>query len=201
MKLLKSAGTALGAVAALVPRPDELKSAVVRAPIFALNSALKGAEVAARGYDELTRRGEKVIGVVRELVEMGKEAARPEKARPEKARPDSAAPSEGPTTDPWTGGPIEPPDDIRAAVFLPEDDAEAVEEALPGDLLSHDELPLEDYDHLTIGELRARIRKLEPAELVQLREYEQAHANRLVVIKAFDNRLTALAKQSSVHGG
>ena len=67
---------------------------------------------------------------------------------------------------------------------------------VPGAVLSHDELPLEDYDHLTIGSLRARIRALTPVELVQLRDYERAHANRLPVLTLFENRLKSLATTS-----
>ena len=76
---------------------------------------------------------------------------------------------------------------------LPEPVAEIVEEAAPGATLRHDALPLEDYDHLTIGSLRARIRGLEAPELIQLRDYERAHGNRLPVLTAFDNRLKSLA--------
>ncbi len=76
---------------------------------------------------------------------------------------------------------------------LPEPVAELVEDTTPGATLSHDELPLEDYDHLTLGSLRARIRKLEAPELIQLRDYERAHGNRLPVLMAFDNRLKSLA--------
>jgi hypothetical protein len=76
---------------------------------------------------------------------------------------------------------------------LPEPVAELVEESAPGATLSHDALPLEDYDHLTLGSLRARIRKLDAPELIQLRDYERAHGNRLPVIMAFENRLKSLA--------
>jgi hypothetical protein len=69
-----------------------------------------------------------------------------------------------------------------------------VAEAADGATLTHDELPLEDYDHMTLTALRSRIRSLDAAQLVQLREYEQAHANRLPVVKAFDTRLAKLAK-------
>jgi len=76
---------------------------------------------------------------------------------------------------------------------LSEPIAALVEDAVPGATLTHDQLPLEDYDHLTIGSLRTRIRKLDAPTLVQLRDYERAHANRLPVLVAFDNRLKSLA--------
>lgn len=50
-------------------------------------------------------------------------------------------------------------------------------------------LPLPNYDELTVASLRARLRNLSNDDLVQLKEYEQAHQNRPEVIKMFQNRL------------
>jgi hypothetical protein len=63
--------------------------------------------------------------------------------------------------------------------------------------LAHDELPLEDYDHLTLPALRSRLTRLDLTALVQLRDYEKAHANRLPVVTMFDNRI---AKVTSSNG-
>ena len=76
-----------------------------------------------------------------------------------------------------------------APVVLAEQVTEQVEELTPGAELAHTELPLEDYDHLTLGSLRSRLGRLEAAELVQLLDYERAHANRLPVVLMFENRL------------
>jgi len=62
---------------------------------------------------------------------------------------------------------------------------------------SHDELPLPDYDHMTLGSLRGRLRSLDVAQLVQLRDYEKAHADRLPVITMLDNRIAKLATDAS----
>jgi len=62
---------------------------------------------------------------------------------------------------------------------------------------SHDELPLPDYDHMTLGSLRGRLRSLDVAQLVQLRDYEKAHADRLPVITMLDNRIARLATDAS----
>ena len=51
------------------------------------------------------------------------------------------------------------------------------------------ELPLENYEELTVASLRARLRNLSNEDLVQLKEYEAAHQNRPEVIKMFQNRL------------
>ena len=51
------------------------------------------------------------------------------------------------------------------------------------------ELPLANYDELTVASLRARLRNLTNDDLGVLKEYEQAHQNRPEVIKMFQNRL------------
>jgi hypothetical protein len=67
-------------------------------------------------------------------------------------------------------------------------------------VLTHDELPLPDFDHLTIGSLRNKIRPLSVTELVQLREWERAHADRLPVITALENRIAKLQADSADSG-
>ncbi len=62
-----------------------------------------------------------------------------------------------------------------------------------GPVLAHDELPLPDYDHLTLGSLRGRMRSLDVPQLVQVRDYEKAHANRLPIVTMLDNRIAKLA--------
>jgi hypothetical protein len=152
----------------------------IRLPIEVLNRALHAGELAAKGYGELTRRGERTVSLVRQRCGLG----------------DGAAPHAVSAVDPYTGGPLEPVEDIREGFWLSREDGAELAAARPGATLDHDELPLEDYDHLTLGTLRARIRRLDAAELVQLREYEQAHADRLPVIKALDTRLAKLAQGS-----
>lgn len=60
---------------------------------------------------------------------------------------------------------------------------------------SHDALPLEDYDHLTVGALRGRVRSLALPELRQVHAYETAHGNRLPVLTLLANRIAKLEKE------
>ena len=60
-------------------------------------------------------------------------------------------------------------------------------------VLEHDDLPLPDYDHMTLGSLRGRLRSLTVEQLVQVRDYEKAHADRLPVVTMLDNRIAKLA--------
>jgi hypothetical protein len=64
-------------------------------------------------------------------------------------------------------------------------------------VLEHDELPLPDYDHMTLGSLRGRLRSLTVEQLVQVRAYEKAKADRLPVITMLDNRIAKLTTDAS----
>jgi hypothetical protein len=60
---------------------------------------------------------------------------------------------------------------------------------IPGDQLSAAELPLTDFDQLSIGTLRSRLPRLDRDQLVQLLAYERAHADRLQVVTMIENRI------------
>jgi len=80
--------------------------------------------------------------------------------------------------------------------------AEAIEDATPtGPPVAHEDLPLEDYDHLTIGQLRSRIRPLTLEQLGQVQAYEVAHANRLPVLAVLTNRLRDLESKAQAGAG
>ena len=70
---------------------------------------------------------------------------------------------------------------------------EQVSAVVGGAVVDHDDLPLPDYDHLTLGALRGRMRSLDLPQLVVLRDYEKAKANRLPVVTMLDNRIAKLA--------
>jgi hypothetical protein len=61
---------------------------------------------------------------------------------------------------------------------------------------TRDELPIPDFDNITLGSLRARLRNLGVEQLVALREWEQAHAHRLPVLTALDNRIAKLSAEA-----
>jgi hypothetical protein len=56
------------------------------------------------------------------------------------------------------------------------------------------ELPLANYDELTIPSLRARLRNLSADQLGQLIAYEKCHAGRAEVITMFERRVAKLAE-------
>ena len=83
---------------------------------------------------------------------------------------------------------------VEKAVLRVADHTEA------GEVLAHADLPLKDYDHLTLGSLRGRLRSLDVAALVQLRSYERVHANRLPVITSLENRIAKLQADEADSG-
>lgn len=62
------------------------------------------------------------------------------------------------------------------------------------------ELPLPDYDQMTLGSLRGRLRSLSVDDLTAIRAYEKAHADRLPVLTMLDNRLARLTTDAAVTG-
>lgn len=85
-----------------------------------------------------------------------------------------------------------PPIGLTEPVELPEDLLEEVAQLPSGADLDNDDLPIPNFDHLTVPQLRGRLRTLTAPELVQLRDYETAHANRMPVLTLLDNRLAKL---------
>ena len=59
----------------------------------------------------------------------------------------------------------------------------------------NDQLPLTDYDQLSLADLRHRIRGLEEAPLRTLFDHETEHGNRIPVLEILHARLKEL------HGG
>jgi len=58
------------------------------------------------------------------------------------------------------------------------------------------ELPLANYDELTVASLRARLRNLSAASLTQLIEYEKGHAARADVITMFERRIAKVEAEA-----
>ncbi|SNS09041.1 hypothetical protein SAMN04488107_1304 [Geodermatophilus saharensis] len=68
-------------------------------------------------------------------------------------------------------------------------------------MTEHDQLPLPDYDHLPVEGLISRIRTLDATGLQTLLDYERAHAHRLQVVIAMENRLKSLHEGAQPSGG
>jgi hypothetical protein len=141
----------------------------------------------ATPYDKAEDAAEDAVEKVRDLLDKAKpgvqaKATRTAEAEAPKGEPTPVAPS----------GPIERVDTAANPEVV--EVVEAVSEATTApEVADHDELPLPDYDHMTLGSLRGRLRSLSVVQLVQVRDYEKAHANRLPVVTLLDNRIAKLA--------
>jgi hypothetical protein len=143
-------------------------------PLRGLGALAKVRGTVERTYEELTNRGETIVARWRGQPEPRQTVTEPVPSAEEMQEAVEQA------TDPFG---------------LSEEVAQEVAEATPGATLSHDQLPLEDYDHLTLGSLRARLPRLDAVALIQLRDYERAHANRLPVLTMLENRIAKIGNQ------
>jgi hypothetical protein len=89
----------------------------------------------------------------------------------------------------------------RAEEVSREEGADRAAEALhaarsAGGVLDADELPIADYDELTVGDAVAEVKELtDPADIRAIIAYEEAHKNRQRVISAAQTRLAEIAKE------
>ena len=67
--------------------------------------------------------------------------------------------------------------------------------------MSSDELPVNDYDELSVPNLRHRIRTLDQAQLLNVLNYECAHAARVPVLEVLEARLRELERGAEPSGG
>ena len=128
-----------------------------------------------------------------------KSAAGPRAGRPA-AKPRGTTPRQpsAPTTTPQGQQPPSPAE--QAGLVPPEAQVAPDVKVAAGAALDHDELPLPDFDHMTLGQLRGRLRTLDLVSLVQLREYEESHANRIQIVAMLNNRIAKVQVAGSDSG-
>jgi hypothetical protein len=69
---------------------------------------------------------------------------------------------------------------------------------VPAGGLTEGELPVDDYDDLSVGEVEAEVQQLtDPAALAALLRYEHNHKDRAGATTAIENQLAALRAQES----
>jgi hypothetical protein len=227
----KNVAAVIGLVPTVIAGARRLPAKAVQLPVLALGTALSGLETARREYGELADRGEKLIAQLRgtsidalantvdsvlgtstvnakEAVQAGEELAR-DRTEANKAVQQTlpvAEPTPTPTaarTAARTAAPTAAPARVDSAA-APEviEQVEKIAGNVDAPLITdHDELPLPDYDHMTLGTLRGRLRSLDMQQLVQLRDYEKSKADRLPVITLLDNRIAKLANGESTPTG
>ena len=109
--------------------------------------------------------------------ETAPETVAPATAVPETVSPEPAAPEVKHEPPVSSGGHVRllPPDEVPAAAT------------------AAGQLPVPNYDGLSVASLRARLRNLSADQIGQLIDYEKGHAGRADVITMFERRLAKLA--------
>jgi hypothetical protein len=121
------------------------------------------------------------------------ETVTPETVTPETVTPETATPE---TVTPETVT----PETVTPETVTPETSGGGHVKLVPGDATpaapaaSTGELPVPNYDDLTVASLRARLRNLSADQLAQLVDYEKSHANRADVVQMFERRIAKLAE-------
>jgi hypothetical protein len=161
-------------------------------------------DAARERYDELALHGRDVLAGHRTTAPTPDAGARaagaPAVGEPAVGEPAVGEPAVGEPAvgEPAVGEPAtEPPAPVppfgrTEPVRISDDVLDEVAQLTPGAELGHTDLPLADFDHQTVPQLRGRLRTLGLPQLVQLRDYEQAHARRLPVLTLLDNRIAKL---------
>ena len=189
-------GTVLGGLALGREKVRSLPGGVGSLPSAALGGALS---VVSKAREEATGLAFKGLTGVARLRGGDDEPTPYPEPTPVASRPSPvpAPPRPQPTVEvaPEPTPPAEPEPEpaVVPSPVLDTATAEQVTAATEGGTTpERDELPLPDYDHLTLGSLRARLRSLSVDDLVSLRAYEAAHADRLQIVTMFDNRIAKL---------
>jgi hypothetical protein len=121
------------------------------------------------------------------------ETVTPETVTPETVTPETATPE---TVTPETVT----PETVTPETVTPETSGGGHVKLVPGaaapaaPAAPTGELPVPNYDGLTVASLRARLRNLSADQLAQLVDYEKSHANRADVVQMFERRIAKLAE-------
>jgi hypothetical protein len=222
----KNVAAAIGLVPTVLSGVRRLPAKAVQLPVMAVGSALAGLDAARREYDDLAGRGEALIARLRgssldeiehtvesiaktathlngsattnakEAVQSATELAM------DRAEANQAVQETLPVAEPIAPAVSSPTriDSAASPEVVEQVDKIAGNVAAPL-ITDHSELPLADYDHMTLGTLRGRLRSLDMQQLVQLRDYEKSKADRLPVVTMLDNRIAKLANGESAPTG
>ena len=218
----KNVAAALGLLPTVLGGVRRLPGKAVQLPVIAVGTALSGLDAARREYDDLAERGERLLGRLRgisldelehkvedTLLRNGSAAnakAAVQEATAQVADQAEAAASvtaavakaAAPVQETLPVGQPAPARVDSAATPEVVEQVEKIAHNVDAPLITdHDELPLPDYDHMTLGSLRGRLRSLDMQQLVQLRDYEKSKADRLPVVTMLDNRIAKLSNGES----
>ena len=175
-------------------RVPQVNERVKEAPAHALRAVFAGIGQLLSVSDKL-RNKSATAPAPAEAKTAAPETAAPETVVAETATPETVAP-ETKNVPPKAGGHVKllPADEPPAVPETAVPETAVPETAVPETVAPAAELPVPNYDGLSIASLRARLRSLSAPQVAQLLEYEQSHAARADVITMFERRIAKLAE-------
>lgn len=144
--------------------------------------------------DDADAEAARIVADAREATATASPAPKPVAAQTQTATPKPAPAPVPPAADTEAARSVGAPGAVAHEV---EEIAEKLDVDVPQ---SRDDLPIPDFDNISIGSLRARLRALSVEQLVVLRSWEGEHANRLNVITTLDNRIAKLGSSTETAG-
>lgn len=216
---------AIGVVPAVLDGVRRLPGRAVQLPVLAVSNALSTMDALRREYDDLAERGERLVARLRgEAIERAdaledtvedalartpfataydktedalENAVDTLRRSPESQAPIPAAEAPKGAPTPRATPPASTHVDTAASPAVVRTVERAAASTPASAPLTHDQLPLPDYDHMTLGSLRGRMRAMSLEHLMQVRTYEKAHADRLPIVTMLDNRIAKLATDAA----
>jgi hypothetical protein len=183
----RKAGDGLGAAAGRVEKLAGTVAGETAGATGATGATANAGAAVAEGTERAAQRHEAATT----LVKIPTPAAATPPETPEAEQPKGVPTPKAPETE--NGRP-----DTAASAAVVEIVEEVAVAVQAEPVTSRDELPLPDYDHMTLGSLRGRLRSLDVEQLIQLRDYEKSKADRLPVVTMLDNRIAKLATSPEV---
>lgn len=185
----------------LPDRVRQLPGFAVRTAVTGVGKLLTVTAKAREEYVEMRRSGvrptlERVRDDGLALLRQGIDTATAARQAKSPAPPAAGANSTAPVKDVERASAPSTDDDVPADAVRPVSGQEAPH--LPEQFAAapvEDELPLPNYDELTLGSIRARLRNLTIGDLGTLLAYERGHQNRPQVVTMYENRILKLEKE------
>lgn len=178
---------AAGLAAVAIDEARRLPARLVSLPVLAVSTSLRASLTARQRYAMLAARGDELLAQIRREPE-----GTPPWARFDE---DTEPPDVGDTDDSFGTEGTEGPSPLADEIEEIGDAADTGPVPDTGLVGSPGSPPLDQYDQLSIAQLRARMRGLTPNQLEDLIAWERAHADRPPYLTMLENRLATVRER------
>jgi hypothetical protein len=187
---------AVGLVVTAMEQARKLPEQLVELPVTAASRVVQAGMRVQQRVTELAIKGDQVFSLLRPVEDTppwarfdgdGEEREPGPKATNAAAGGSGKANSGGPAIHPEVG---EVDEGAVARALRPAHAAEPGQRSVSSSALA-------GYDEMSLAQLRSRLRRLSLPQLVELLEYERAHADRPPFVTMLSNRITTVRSQNS----